>query len=134
MSFCPVSCAAARSCHGCTVLIDASVGDLEGWHHTEAITAYWAMRAHAYHRCWQRAMHCNDCGNGAGVSAKLQHYRLTAVVGPSERDLTCLTRLLAGRAASSSILSGSARTVLGDSFLGCRSTVGYATAVSPLMH
>ena len=79
-------------------------------------------------------MHCNDCGNGAGVSAKLQHYRLTAVVGPSERDLTCLTRLLAGRAASSSILSGSARTVLGDSFLGCRSTVGYATAVSPLMH
>ena len=81
--------------------------------------------------CQQRAMHFNGCSAGAGVSAKLQHYRLTAVVGPSESDLTCLMRLLAGRAASSSILSGSARTVLGDSFLGCRSTIGYATPVSP---
>jgi len=66
----------------------------------------------------------------AGVSAKLQHYRLTSVVGPCDRDVSCLMRLLAGRAPGGSILSGSCRTTLGGTYSGCRSVIGYATSVS----
>lgn len=66
----------------------------------------------------------------AGISGRLQHYRLTAVVGPREGDVSILMRLLADRAPAGSILSGSCRAVLGDTFSGCRSVIGYATSVS----
>ena len=66
----------------------------------------------------------------AGVSAKLQHYRLTLVVGPCDSHVSRLMRLLAGRAPRGSILSGSCHTTLGGSYLGCRSVIGYATSVS----
>lgn len=64
------------------------------------------------------------------MSAKLQHYRLTLVVGPCDGDVSRLMALLAGRAPGGSILSGSCQTSLGGSYLGCRSIIGYATSVS----